>query len=92
VVTGQGHQIENINNNNNLHSLPAFQFSGIFSRCFENTRESLTQPSSLLVLLLVFGELNVHGEFRYSERGFEQMSRNNLGESSTRAHRLRELL
>src|SRR5207245_9598412 len=47
--SGQGHQTENINNNNNLNRSLDFRFSGIFSRCIENPRKSSRQPSVLLV-------------------------------------------
>jgi hypothetical protein len=67
--SGQGHQNENANDNNNLDYWFDSIFSGKFSWRVENTRKSSRQPSGLLAFLLVSGRTNVHGEFRYSERG-----------------------
>src|SRR5262245_9033217 len=46
--SGQGHQAENINNNNNLVHWFDSRFSGEFSKRVENTRKNSLQPSVLL--------------------------------------------
>jgi hypothetical protein len=77
--SGQGHQAENISNNNSLHYWFDSRFSKKFSRYVENTRKSLPQPSGLLAFLLVSGEQTFAATFAIPNKGIEQMARKNDG-------------
>jgi hypothetical protein len=66
--SGQGHQIENINNNNELRCWFASIFSVEFLRRLENTRKNPLQPFVLLAFLLVSEEQTFSANFHYSER------------------------
>lgn len=68
MTAGQGHQAENINNNNILDPWFDSRFSEEFSWRIENTHKNLLQPSVLLVFLLVSAEQVLTANFRYSER------------------------
>jgi hypothetical protein len=63
-----GHQIENINNNNELRCWFASIFSVEFLRRLENTRKNPLQPFVLLAFLLVSEEQTFSANFHYSER------------------------
>src|SRR5882724_6149282 len=77
--SGQGHQVENISNNNNLRHWFDSTFSGKFSRCIENTLKVLSSRPLCWYFCWHRGT-SVRGEFRYFERGeIEQMARKNHG-------------
>jgi hypothetical protein len=66
--SGQGHQITNDNNNNDLRRWFASIFSVELSRRVENTRKNPLRPFVLLAFLLVSEEQTFSANFHCSER------------------------
>src|SRR6266567_7901508 len=90
--SGQGHQIENINNNNDLGRSSRFRLSEKFWRRIENTSKNPPQPSILLAFLLVSGNQTLGTNSDIPKEETEQIARKNHGTSDNPNTCLPELL